>query len=76
MAGRPATPTRLKLLKGNPGRRPINPREPQPTVGIPSCPRWLDPKAKTLWRHLTKVLHEIRVLTLADARALELVCEA
>ncbi len=74
--GRTPTPTRLKLVKGNPGRRPINRREPQPTVAIPPCPRWLDPKAKTLWRHLTKVLHEIQVLTLADARALELVCEA
>jgi hypothetical protein len=30
MRGRKPKPTRLKLVAGNPGKRPLNPREPTP----------------------------------------------
>ena len=38
MRGRRPKPTRLKLLTGNPGKRPLNDDEPQPQAAIPECP--------------------------------------
>ena len=37
LRGPPPQPTRLRVLSGNPGRRPINRREPQP-IGEPERP--------------------------------------
>ena len=53
--GRKPTPTALKLLEGNPGKRKINDREPRPEKKAPSCPKWLEPEAKKEWRILTEV---------------------
>ena len=36
------TPTKLKPLKGNPGRRPLNEGEPEPEVRLPNPPSHLD----------------------------------
>ena len=37
------TPTKLKLLKGNPGKRgPLNKDEPEPEVRLPNPPSHLD----------------------------------
>jgi hypothetical protein len=33
--GRPPTPTAVKKVMGNPGRRPLNAREPQPSPKTP-----------------------------------------
>jgi hypothetical protein len=44
MPGPPPKPTHLKLVTGNPGRRPLNKREPKPKPGIPSVPAHLSPK--------------------------------
>lgn len=58
MAGRgPAPkPTALKILAGNPGRRPINNREPRYRDSRPKCPDFLDDAAKEEWRRITKEL--------------------
>ena len=39
--GRKPKPTALKLLEGNPGKRPINEHEPVPPKGTVKCPTWL-----------------------------------
>ncbi len=50
MRGRKPTPTVLKLLKDNPGRRPINQDEPQPDALETDCPDELvDAVARTEW---------------------------
>ena len=36
--GPPPEPTPLKLWKGNPGKRPVNTREPVPRRDSPQCP--------------------------------------
>ena len=41
MRGRKPTPTRLKLIHGNPGNRPLNPNKPEPRAAIPTCPSHL-----------------------------------
>ncbi|MDO6718824.1 phage terminase small subunit P27 family [Psychrosphaera sp. 1_MG-2023] len=72
MATPKPTPTALKLVKGNPGKRPINIKEPKPKRGVPKCPSHIDAKAKTAWKKLCQRLDDMGVLTLADEYALEI----
>ena len=44
--GRKPKPTALKLLEGNPGKRPLNEHEPIPPTGKIRCPSWLEEEAK------------------------------
>lgn len=74
MAGRKPTPTTLKVIKGNPGKRALNKKEPQPNRVIPSCPEHLDDAAKVAWGKLVVLLDRIGVLTEADTMALERMC--
>ena len=50
--GPPPKPGIIKLIEGNPGKRKINRREPQPANDAPRCPAWLTPEAKTVWRRV------------------------
>ena len=52
--GRKPKPTALKVLEGNPGKRPLNELEPKPKKQAPSCPSWLEPEAKKEWRRMAK----------------------
>ena len=45
MPGPPPKPTKLKLLAGNPGKRPLNENEPEPEAVAPSVPAHLDDEA-------------------------------
>ena len=74
--GRKPTPTHLKVLAGNPGKRPLNLHEPQPAGGFPPCPERLQGKARAAWERLSKELSTCGVGTQLDATALELLCEA
>ncbi len=67
-------PTALKVLKGNPGRRPLNDLEPKPRRSRPRCPQWLDRDAKALWRNLVPELDDMGVLTQIDGNALVRYC--
>lgn len=50
MRGRKQTPTVLKVLRGNPGKRTLNVNEPQPGALDPTCPvELLDPVAREEW---------------------------
>mgnify|MGYP007027670339 CR=1 FL=1 len=49
MAGRPKKPTALKVLEGNPGKRPLLGNEPHPRVAGVTCPSFLGKTAKTEW---------------------------
>jgi P27 family predicted phage terminase small subunit len=66
----------LKILKGNPGRRPLNPSEPKPRVAAPECPDHLNAIARKQWEKLVPVLLGMRVLTEADEIALGNLCQA
>lgn len=74
--GRPAKPTALKLVQGNPGKRAINKREPKPAAERPKCPAHLSPKAKTAFKNVCDLLEGMGVLTIADGLALEMMCDA
>jgi P27 family predicted phage terminase small subunit len=76
MKGRKPTPTTLKLLNGNPGKRPLNEREPQAPQGVPEIPEWLDDEAKAEWSRITIDLAEMGLLSKADRPALAAYCTA
>lgn len=74
--GRKPTPIHLRLVKGNPGKRPINTAEPKPRRERPSAPAHVSDKARETWGYVTSILDGMGVLTKADALALEVLCEA
>ena len=75
MRGRKPKPTKLKLLTGNPGQRPLNDREPEP-VGLAKCPSWLDFEAKKEWARIAPELERLGLLTMVDQAALAAYCQA
>lgn len=75
MRGPAPKPTALVLLEGNPGKRPINKREPQPRQKAPQCPAYLDENAKAEWRRLVPILRRMKILTEADYIALASLCQ-
>lgn len=64
--------TRLKLLSGNPGKRPLNEHEPQPTLppSLPDPPKHLTSDGRKEWFRVGGFLLRMRVLTEADLTAL------
>jgi P27 family predicted phage terminase small subunit len=74
--GRPPKPTALKLLTGNPGKRPLNGSEPQPLATPPVCPDFLPADAKAKWAELAPELSRLGLLTVVDGEALACLCSA
>ena len=75
MRGRKPKPSGLKLIDGNPGKRPIG-REPQPPASQPSCPAHLSPSGKAEWKRLAQSLNRIGLLSQIDRGALAAYCQA
>jgi phage terminase small subunit len=75
MAGRPPKPTALKLLRGNPGKRPLNDREPKPTLGA-EAPTYVrsDPILLAEWKRHAARLLRYGLLTEIDDEALAVLC--
>jgi P27 family predicted phage terminase small subunit len=75
MVGRKPVPTRLKLLKGNPGKRPLNNDEPRPEYKKPDCPDFLEGWAKEEWEYISDELFELGLLSQIDRTALAAYCK-
>lgn len=45
------TPTMLKIIRGNPGCRPINKAEPRPVGDLKEPPAWMDPLMQEAWNY-------------------------
>lgn len=73
--GRPTKPTNLKVLEGNPGKRPLPQNEPKPMPISPQCPKWLDPEAKKLWKQLIPELERLGLMTIVDGVAFAGICQ-
>src|SRR6266850_5606886 len=74
MRGRKPKPSALRLLEGNPGKRPIE-NEPAPDPGIPQSPQHLSDLAKNAWAKVSVKLDKIGILTEVDDWGLEQLCE-
>lgn len=76
MVGRKPKPTALKMLAGNPGKRPLNDREAKPAQGMPRCPNHLDGEARREWHRIRKDLYKAGLLYKIDRAALAAYCQA
>lgn len=74
--GRKPKPTNLKVLEGNPGKRPLPKNEPKPAPIAPKCPAWLDSIGKREWKRVAPVLFRLGLLTEVDGTALAGYCDA
>lgn len=76
MRGRKPKPTSIKLLQGNPGRRPVNKDEPEYNAIEADCPEHLNAVARKEWARMRDLLQSSRILTEADRSALAAYCVA
>ncbi|MED0757400.1 phage terminase small subunit P27 family [Aneurinibacillus thermoaerophilus] len=74
--GRPPKPTSLKVIQGNPGKRPLNKNEPKPKAVAPKCPTFLDSEAKREWKRVAPELERLGLLTIVDGATLAAYCQA
>ena len=74
--GRKPKPTAVKVLEGNPGKRPLNMFEPTPEKVAPECPDWLNEEAKAEWDRLVDKMVELGTLTEMDMAAFAGYCQS
>lgn len=74
MRGRKPKPTNLKILQGNPGRRPINANEPTFPALESDCPKHLGPIAAIEWARVRDLFKVQNIFTEADRAALSAYC--
>lgn len=67
-------PTHLRVLEGNPSKRPLNTAEPQSNAPC-LCPDWLDDDAKAEWNRVLEVTPP-RLLTGMDVPTVSAYCQA
>ena len=67
-------PVGLKLIRGNPGKRPLKER-PQPGPSKVACPAWLSTPAKAEWKRVAPELQKMGLLTQLDIAALAGYCQ-
>jgi phage terminase small subunit len=65
MRGRKPKPLSLRLIEGNPGKRPLPADAPKPR-GKAQCPAWLPEPARQEWARLGPELERLGLLTAAD----------
>jgi P27 family predicted phage terminase small subunit len=70
MPGPAPQPTETKRRKGNPGKRALNTREPQPMVGLPMFPDYLPEDARAIWDTLGSELVRNGIMSELDGPAL------
>ena len=71
-------PSKLKLVRGNPGKRPLNEAEPkpEPNANVPAAPRHLSKDALKEWQRVCSDLVALGILTNLDRAALAAYCQS
>ena len=75
MKGRKPIPSKIKALRGNPGKRPLG-KEPDMPKALPECPPHLSDEAKREWNRITADLGATGILSKVDRAALAGYCQA
>lgn len=75
-AGRKPKPTHLKLVTGNPGKRPLPKAEAKVVPALPSPPPHLADEAKVEWGRVSEDLFKVGLLSHIDRAALAAYCQA
>jgi P27 family predicted phage terminase small subunit len=77
MPGPPPEPPHLRLLKGNPGKRPVrSPPEPTRAEQCPPPPAHLSEYARQEWEAVAPELFRLGLLTVLDTSTLAIYCSA
>lgn len=76
--GRKNKPTKLRVIEGNRGHRPINQAEPEFSVALdmPPAPVYLDAYAREEWDRVAPELYGVGLLTIPDQTTLAAYCLA
>lgn len=74
--GRKPKPTALKLVTGNPGKRPLPKKEAKVAISEPQPPAFLCDDAKVEWGRVVSVLYAAGLMTELDRAALAAYCAA
>lgn len=79
-SGRRPKPTALKVLRGNPGKRPLNSHEPTPppaasAFDTPPPELATDPAAAAEWARVVPILRRCGIITEAERAALVALCQ-
>lgn len=69
--GRPPTPTHLKVISGNPGKRPLNDQEPQLPNERPKYPKGFSAEEKACWDVVCSYLEKMGICSVVDSMAME-----
>lgn len=75
--GRKPKPTALKKMAGNPGRRPLNEKEPdfKELTNI-DPPEWLLPLADDMWKRVVPELLREKIIKITDLHLVESFCNS
>lgn len=69
-------PNVVKLMNGNPGKRPLNLSDGvNPAIQIPSPPKWLGTHAVKEWRRIGAELSELGLIAEIDKASLATYCQ-
>jgi phage terminase small subunit len=68
-------PSALKLIAGNPGKRPMNAAEPAFEPAGTPAPDWLSDEAQAVWERVAPCLEVNGLLTKPDVDALATYCD-
>ena len=74
--GRKPVPTKLKIIRRNPGRRKIVDPEPKPSLELPEPPEHLSVEAKIEWDRVAENLYLSGILAKIDRAGLAAYCQA
>ena len=74
--GRKPKPSNLKVIEGNPGKRPLPENEPKPApvIETPAPPGWLNKDGKQMWKDRVPDLINIGLLTNIDIDSFAMCC--
>ncbi len=76
LRGPKPTPTVLKLIQGNPGKRPLNLSDGvNPPIQIPAAPKWLSVHAAKEWKRIGFELAQLGLIAEIDKASLATYCQ-
>ena len=76
MRGAKPKATVLKLITGNPGRRPLNQKEAKPPAVIPDPPELMKGAALDEWKRVTPLLADVGLIAKLDRAIIAAYCMA
>ena len=76
MRGAKPKATVLKLITGNPGRRPLNAQEAKPRIVIPDPPEMMNDVALKEWNRVTPLLADVGLIAKLDRAIIAAYCMA